>query len=258
VLFRSTDRDNETAPNVLIVNQTFANRYWPNEDPIGKRVTIGYNRTGPREIVGVVGDVKLSALNDPAAPQMYAPYAQAPWPFIAAVVRTTAAPESVVASLRAIVPRIDPMHAPGDVKALEEYVSRSIATPRFTTILVGAFATIALFLSALGLFSVMAYSVVQRRREIGIRMALGAQATDVRSLVLRQAMQMGCLGLALGFAGAFAAARVIESLLFGVTAHDPFTFAVTGGALLTVMLAAAYLPARRATRVDPIIALRTE
>jgi putative ABC transport system permease protein len=253
-----TDRDNETAPAVLIVNQTFAAKYWPNEDPIGKRVTIGYNNTGPREIVGVVGDVKQGALADTSAPQMYAPFVQTPWPFITAVVRTTAAPESAIGSLRKMLARIDPMQGAGDLKTLDQYVSRSIATPRFTTVLVGAFATLALLLAALGLFSVMAYSVAQRRREIGIRMALGAQAADVRSLVLRQAVQMGLVGLAVGLIGAVATTRVIDSLLFGITAHDPVTFAAVSGMLLTVMLLAAYLPARRATRVDPIIALRTE
>jgi len=253
-----TDRDNNAAPNVLIINQAMAAKHWPNANPIGKRVTIGYNDTGPREIVGVVGDVKQGDLAEKSVPQMYGTFAQTPWPFVTAVVRTTNAPESAAASLRTMLARIDPQQAAGEIKTLDQYVSRSIATPRFTALLVGAFATLALLLAALGLFSVMAYSVAQRRREIGIRMALGAQPTDVRALVLRQALTMGVVGLAIGLAGAFAATQILDSLLFGITAHDPATFTSVCGVLLTVMLLAAYLPARRATRVDPIIALRTE
>jgi putative ABC transport system permease protein len=144
------------------------------------------------------------------------------------------------------------------VKAVTEYVAKSVATPRFTATLIGSFATLALLLAGFGLFSVMAYSVAQRRREIGIRMALGAQAGDVRSLVVSQAMGVGGIGLAVGLVGAIAATRVLDSLLFGVTATDPLTFGGVCATLLAVLVLAAYLPARRATRVDPMIALRTE
>jgi putative ABC transport system permease protein len=253
-----TERDNEHAADVLIINDTFAAKYWPNEDPIGKRITIGYNNTGPREIVGIVGTVKGSALSDAAVPQMYTPFEQTPWPFLAAVVRTTAAPESVGASLRAMLGRIDPLQAAGELKTLDEYVARSVATPRFTAFMVGAFALFALLLAGFGLFSVMAYSVAQRRREIGIRMALGAQPSDVRGMVVAQAVRTGAIGLAAGLIGALAATRVLASLLYGVSPNDPATFAAVSAALMAVMLLAAYLPARRATRIDPITALRTE
>ena len=154
--------------------------------------------------------------------------------------------------------KLDPDQPVGKVKTVTEYVANSVATPRFTATLIGSFATLALLLAGFGLFSVMAYSVAQRRREIGIRMALGAQAADVRSLVVSQALRLGGIGVVIGLAGALAAARVIATLLFGVSPSDPITFASVCALLLAVLAAAAYLPARRATRVDPMIALRTE
>jgi putative ABC transport system permease protein len=253
-----TERDDERAPSVIVINETMAEKYWPGEDPIGKRVTVSYNKTPPREIVGIAADVKLSELTDARKPQMYTPFVQTPWPFLATVVRTTAAPQSAAGSLRQALARLDPEQAAGEIRTLDEYVARSIATPRFTALLVGSFAALALLLAGFGLYGVMAYSVAQRRREIGIRMALGARAADVRSLVVGQALRMGAAGLAIGLAGAVLVARVLDSLLFGVTAGDPLTFAGVSAALLAVLLIAAYLPARRATRVDPIVALRAE
>jgi predicted permease len=253
-----TDRDDERAPNVVVINETMATKHWPGEDPIGKRVKIRYNDAGPREIVGIVGDVKQTSLTDTVSAQMYTPFVQAPWPFLTAVVRTAAAPEAAAGSLRQALARLDPEQAAGDVRTFDQYIARSIATPRFTAILIGAFAGLALLLAGFGLYGVMAYSVVQRRREIGIRMALGAQAADVRSLVVSQAVRLGAAGLAMGLAGALAVTRVLDSLLFGVTASDPLTFAAVSAALITVLLLAAYLPARRATRVDPIVALRAD
>jgi putative ABC transport system permease protein len=253
-----TERDDERAPTVIVINETMAAKYWPGEDPIGKRVKISYNNTPPREIVGIAGDVKQTHLTDASPAQMYLPFVQAPWPFLTAIARTSAAPEAAAGSLRQVLAHLDPEQAAGEVRTFDQYLARSIATPRFTAILLGAFAGLALLLAGFGLYGVMAYSVAQRSREIGIRMALGARAADVRSLVVNQALRLGAAGLAIGVAGALAVTRVLDSQLFGVTASDPLTFAVVSAALITVLVLAAYLPARRATRVDPIVALRAD
>jgi putative ABC transport system permease protein len=253
-----TDRDDEHHANVIVIGETFAKRYWPNEDPIGHRITIGYNKTGPREIVGIVGDVKHLDLAQKPALEMYTPFPQTPWPFLAVVARTQADPVAVAGSLRAMLARLDPDESPGKIKTLSEYVARSVATPSFTAALFGAFASLALLLAAFGLFSVMAYTVAQRRREIGIRLALGAQPADVRRLVLTQAAWMGSIGVATGLAVALAASRMLGALLYGISATDPATFAGVSALLLAVVLAAAWLPACGATRVDPMIALRAE
>jgi putative ABC transport system permease protein len=253
-----TERDDERAPSVVVINETMAAKYWPGEDPIGKRVKLSYNNTGPREIVGIAGDVKQTSLTDKVPAQMYTPFVQAPWPFITTVARTTAAPEAAAGSMRQALAHLDPEQAAGEIRTFDQFLARSIATPRFTAILLGAFATLALLLAGFGLYGVMAYSVAQRRREIGIRMALGAQSADVRSLVVTQAVRLGAAGLVIGIAGALAVTRVLDSLLFGVTATDPLTFTAVSAALVTVLVLAAYLPARRATRVDPIVALRAD
>ena len=202
--------------------------------------------------------MKNGALSDVAAPQMYTMFEQTPWPFLCAVVRTTGEPEAVAGSMRAMLARIDPMQASEELKTLDQYVARTVATPRFTALLVGGFAVFALMLAGFGLFSVMAYSVAQRRREFGIRMALGAQPGDVRGMVVKQAVRTGVIGIAIGLAAAPIATRVLSSLLFGVSPNDPVTFAAVAATLVVVLLVAAYLPARRATRVDPMLALRTE
>jgi len=253
-----TERDNESAPQVAIVSDAMAQRYWPGEDPIGKRVKVNYGKTGWREVVGVVGDVKGSTLSESAVGEVYAPFPQTPWPFMSAVARTTGDIESLSRSLRAAVPALDPMLAPPEVKLLTTYVSHATASSRSTATLISGFAGLALLLAAFGLYGIMSHHVVQRRRELGIRMALGAQASDVRALVVSQALRMGAAGVAAGAAGALLATRLLQDLLFGVTAYDPATFASVCVMLLGVLLAAAYVPARRATRVDPLVALRAD
>jgi predicted permease len=253
-----TAADNEQSPPVAIVSESFVRRYWPNENPIGKHINAGINRRGACEVVGVVGDVKQIALAEPVKPALYTPFPQTPWPFLAIAVRTPGDPAVVTGSLRTIMAKLDPDQPVGTVKTVTEYVASSVAARRFTATLIGGFATLALLLAGFGLFSVMAYSVAQRRREIGIRMALGAQPADVRALVVAQALRLGGIGLIVGLASAFAATRIIQSLLFGVSATDPATFVGVSATLMLVLLFAAYLPARRATGVDPMIALRTE
>ncbi len=253
-----TEHDNQDAPKVVVISESFVRKHWPGEDAIGRRISIGYNNLKALEIVGIVADVKQGDLAEPAPPEMYTPFAQTPWPFMSLVVRSAGEPAAIAGSLRAMMAKLDPDQAIGDLKPVAEYLSNSVAEPRFTAALVGTFAGLALLLAGFGLFSVMAYSVAQRRREIGIRMALGAQAADVRMLVVSQAVRLGAVGLVVGLAGAFAVTRVLDSLLFGVTANDPVTFAAVCALLFVVLLLAAYLPARRASHVDPLIALRTE
>jgi len=221
-------------------------------------VAIGYHNSGPREVIGVVADVKESELSEKARPEMYAPFTQTPWPFFSIVVRTERDPAPFAAALRGAIARLDPEQPPGDVRTLTHYVRQAAARPRFTATLASAFAAIATLLAGLGIYGLLAYGVAQRRREIGIRLALGAQPGDVRRLVMTQAAALGAAGLGAGIAGALLLTRALSSLLFGVTAADPATFGAVSLLLMAVVVAAAYLPARRATRVDPMIALRAD
>jgi putative ABC transport system permease protein len=254
-----TARDNEDTPNVVIVSETMARRYWPQGDALGKRLTIGYNNTGPREIVGIVADVKNSGPWDEPEPSMYAPYPQTPWPFLSVAVRTTGDNATAAAAVRAAIVKLDPDQPIENVRTVTEYVAGVLAIPRFLTAMVGGFAAFALALAASGLFSVMAYSVAQRRRDIGIRMALGAQPSQVRALIVGQALRLGTTGLIVGLAGSLAAGRLLDELLFaGVTPTDPLTFAGVCLTLLAVLALAAYVPVQRAARVDPLVTLRAD
>jgi putative ABC transport system permease protein len=251
-----TARDDENAPPVAIINETMAQRFWPNEDALGRRLT-SYGGLS-REIVGVVRDVKTRDLSEHAGPQLYTPFVQTPWPFLAVVARTTGDPAGLSSTLRQAISGADPDLGAGEVRTIDDYLAQSVATPRFNATLIAGFALLALFLAGCGLYGVMSYAVVQRSREIGIRMALGAQPGDVRGMVVSQALKMGLAGLLVGLAGAFAATRLLDNLLFGIGPSDPATFATVCSLLLGVVLVAAYVPARRATRVDPMVALRAE
>ena len=251
-----TARDDADAAPVAIINETMAKRFWPDEDPLGKRLTSYRNVS--REIVGIVSDVKNRDLSEAAGPQLYTPFPQTPWPFLAVVARTTAEPAALGGTLRSAVAAVDPDLAAGDVRTIDDYLAQAVATPRFNATLIAGFAALALFLAGCGLYGVMSYSVAQRRREIGIRMALGAQPADVRGMVVGQALRMGATGLAIGVFGALGAARLLGGLLFNVSPSDPPTFTAVCAMLLAVVLVAAYFPARLATRVDPIAALRAE
>jgi len=252
------DRDGPAAPHVLIINETMARRFFPNEDPIGKRMRLGYNNV-MGEIVGIVGNVKHFSLDSESREEAYAPYDQTPfWLNMTLVARTTGDPRSIAAALRDQVRRVDKDQPVSRVRTMEAVVAGSVAQPRFRTLLLGLFAVIALLLAAVGIYGVISYAVTQRTQEIGIRMALGAQPRDVLQLVVRQGMAPALGGLGLGFLGAFALMRLMEDMLFVVRANDPATFALVALLLAAVALLACYLPARRAAKVDPLIALRSD
>jgi len=255
-----TDADNETAPQVALINSTMARRFWPNEDATGKRFIWG--RPYPDKkwitIVGVVGDTKLYGLDNPARLEVYVPYRQQPVNGMNLVVRSAVDPASLTSAIRAAVASIDKDQPVFDIRTMREVVDNSISTRRLTLVLLGLFSALALVLAAIGIYGVMAYSVALRTQEIGIRMALGAQHHDVLRLVLGQGARIALFGVVIGLAGAAALSRFLSSLLFSVSTNDPITFCGVAALLIAVALFACYIPARRAMRVDPIIALRYE
>jgi putative ABC transport system permease protein len=254
-----TERDNESAPGVVIINETFARRHWPNEDPIGKRIRIAIDESGPREIVGVVKDVKQRDWTAEPQPEMYLPHFQAATPrYLTLVVRADSNPLKLAAAVEGEVWAIDKNLPVSEVRSMEEVIAASIAQQRFNVLLLGIFASVALILAAVGIYGVMSYSVTQRTQEIGIRMALGAQTSDVLKMVVGQVMKLVAVGVGAGLIGAFLLTRLLSSLLYKVSATDPATFAVIALVLMSVALLACYLPARRATKVDPMVALRYE
>jgi putative ABC transport system permease protein len=253
-----SDGDNSEAPGVTIINQSFARRFFPNEDPVGKRLDIGdgYNRT--REIVGVVGDTKANSLKEPGPAEMYVVYLQRPWQWIRYAVRTSAEPESLAPAIRAAVWSVDKDIPINNLKTMERLIAETTTEPRFYLIMLSVFAAIALILSAVGVYGVMSHTVAQRRHEIGVRMALGAGTTDVLKLIVGQGMALALIGVALGLAGAFALTRTLTTLLFTVGPTDPAVFALIALMIVGVALLASLIPARRAVRVNPVVALRQE
>ena len=249
------DRDTEKSPRVVIISESMARRYWPNEDPLGKR--IGRPERW-REVVGVVNDVKHFGLDAATPPTMYFPSTQVPARGMNLVVRTSTDKAMMSGALRAQVWAGDRNLAVAQLGTMDELVSGSITPQRFILWLLGCFAGLALLLAAVGIYGVMSYAVTQRTREIGIRMALGARVGDVIRLVIRNGLGLTLLGVGIGLALAFALTRLMASLLFGVTPTDGLTFAVVSSVLVLVALVACFLPARRATKVDPIVALRYE
>jgi putative ABC transport system permease protein len=253
-----TLHDKEGTPDVAIINETAAQSYWPNEDPIGRRLGFGYDRFRWRQIVGVVKNVKQYGLDKPSEAEMYFPQLQEPSPFMVLVVRATSDPNKLIAAVQSQVWAVDKDLPVFDVKTMDERLSNSVSERRFQMLLLGTFAAIALLLAVIGIYGVMSYSVTQRTHEIGIRMALGAQQQNIFKLVAGQGMILTVVGVAIGLAGAFALTRLISGLLFGVVPTDPPTFVAVPLFLAAVALLAAYLPARRAAKVDPLVALRHE
>jgi putative ABC transport system permease protein len=256
------DRDDQKAPGVIIVNQTFAEQFFPGEDPIGKRIKPGISTTetkpAMREIVGVVGDVRNRNLSSELRPGYFLPVAQIPFNQMTVIVRTTNDPRSLITAVQNEVHSMDSEVPVFNVKTMDEHIAVTVAAPRFNTTLLAIFAVVALILTIVGLYGVMSYAVAQRTNEIGIRMALGARFTDVLTLVFKQGMILVLIGEAIGLAGAFALTRVIRGLLFGVTPTDLATFIAVAAILAAVALLATFIPARRAAKVDPLVALRYE
>jgi predicted permease len=254
------ERDDAAAPPVLIVNETFARLVFPGEDPLGKRIGISDGVDNPvREIVGVAGDVRHAGLESEAGLEYYVPAAQAQPSRMTVVARTAGVePSALAGTLRALVRESDKESPIFNVRTMEELLARSVAQKRFSALLLGSFALVALLLAALGIYGVMAYSVTQRTHEIGVRVALGAQPRDVLRMVIRQGMLLTAAGIAAGLLCALLLTRVLSTLLFGIGATDPLTFLGVAAVLASAALVACYLPARRATKVDPLVALRYE
>jgi putative ABC transport system permease protein len=253
-----TEQDTEESPMVVVVNETMARRFWPGESPVGKRITIWRDEKFPREVVGVVGDTR-SEPGEPAGPQMYVPYAQdANWGSLSLVVRASGDPAAIAPAARKEVHAFDKAIPVYNVRPMGDVVAAALAERRASTLLVGAFALLALLLALVGIYGVTAYYVTQRTHEIGIRVALGARARNVLGLVVGQSLRLTLAGLALGLCGALALTRVLESLLYDVRPTDPATLAGAAALLGAVAILACLIPARRATKVDPMIALRAE
>jgi predicted permease len=257
-----TEQDQAGTSPVAVINQTMAKRYWPNEDPIGKQIrlpdTSATQTISAATIVGIVGDIKHYGLDEKSLPQIYIDYAQNPFIFATLVVRTRTDPMSMSNAVRNAVWSVDKDQPVWKVRTLQSLIDTSIGPRRFVMWLLAGFSVLALLLATVGLYGVMSYAVTQRTQEIGIRMALGAQAADVLRLVLKTGMMLALTGVAVGLAGAFGLTRLLATLLFGVEPTDITTFATVSLCLIAVALLACYLPAWRATKVNPLAALRYE
>jgi predicted permease len=265
-----TDQDAAGSGGVVIINQTMARKYWPKSDPLREQLLIGRGvgpafAEGPRQIIGIVGDVRDGALNQDPQPTMYIPFAQVPDGVAALnarltalgwVVRTRGEPHASSTAIQKELREASGGLPVARIKSMDEIVVQSTARSDFNMMLLTVFGCAALLLAAIGVYGLMAYSVEQRTQEIGIRVALGAESSQVRNMVIVQGMTLAAAGVVIGIAFALGLSRLIESLLFGVTARDPMVFVAVPVALTVVALAAVWLPALRATRIDPIDALR--
>jgi putative ABC transport system permease protein len=251
-------------PLVAVINETTARRYWPNEDPIGQSIRYYPLETSPTiQIVGIVGDVRSQGLSQPAPPAVYVPFEQAPRPpyqgrAVSFIVRTTGDPSAIVPSARAAVAAVDPGVPLANIQSMSQIVSESTGQPRFATLVLSFFAAVAFFLSGLGLYGMLSYGVEQRVREIGVRVALGASRGEIVRLIVGKGMMLALVGVAIGVPGAWAVTRLLGDVLSGVSTSDPLAYVAVVVMLALSAVLATYLPARRATRVDPLVALRAE
>ena len=255
-LFDRTDAGNNVRR--VIISDSMARKYWANEDPIGQHIIVSWNDPGPDEIVGVVGDVRQETLEKETRPSIYWPPSRFTYPFMTVAIRASGEVTAIVPTATAKVNELDPNIAVADVRTMSEVRDISVAQRRLTMLLLGIFAGMALLLAAVGIYGVISYAVTQRTQEIGIRMALGAQRSNVLSMVVRQALALAGAGILVGAAGAWLLTGLMKNLLFGVRPSDPLTFLVVAALLGAVAAAAASVPGLRATRVDPVIALRAE
>jgi putative ABC transport system permease protein len=243
---------------VLLINETMAKRYFPGVDPVGKQMEVYWDGSGPDEIVGVVGDIREGSLNKEPEPAIYWSHAREPYSGMALVVRTSGDATRFGTAVQKEIRALDPDQPVADVRTMKQVIAKSITRPRFNTLLLTIFAGVALVLASVGLYGVMNYSATQRTHEVGIRMALGATRADIMRLVVGNGMMLTLTGIVIGVVASVALTRVMANLLFGITATDLTTFVGVSVVLATVAFIANYIPARRATRVNPVIALRYE
>jgi len=257
-----SDADNETSHLVTLVSKTTAERWWPGQNAIGKRLRLpGFTREMGKQwraVVGVVEDVKQAKLDAPRTMQIYVPHSQSRTGPMVLAVRTDRDALNYVSSVRQQVSALDRDLAVSNIASMEEVLSDSVAAHRFSTVLLGLFAALGLLLSAVGVYGILSYSVAQRTREIGVRMALGASRPVVLRMILSQGGKLAAAGVIVGLGASFVLTRSMAAMLYGVSTTDPFTFIVVATLLTTVALAACYIPARRAMQVDPMVALRHE
>jgi putative ABC transport system permease protein len=254
--------DTPDRPRVLVINQALADREWPGEDPIGKRISIGGDPDKDPDawaaIVGVVGNAKRNNLDQPFQPAVYISMATFTLPFTGVLVRHEAGESAIAQAVHDAARSLDPSMPAGDSETLQSILERATGQPRFRAFLLTSFAVLALALAGVGLYGLISYTVSQRVPEIGVRLALGATPTQVASLIVRQGVLLALAGVVLGMIGAAAASRLLAGLLFSVSATDPLVYSTLAALLLSIAALACYIPARRAMKVDPITALRTE
>jgi putative ABC transport system permease protein len=254
--FRASDRIG--APSVVMVTQSFAAQVFPGQNALGKRLNICWDVPNPVEIVGITSDYRQKSLGKIPRPTIFIPASQSPPYYTALLARTTGDPASQARAVQEAIHRVNPDQAVYDVQTMDDVFSRSVAQPRFQSVLLAVFAGVALFLATIGVYGVVAYSVTQRTREIGIRVVLGATRRGIAGLVLREGLVLAACGVTIGLAGALAVSRVLRQLLFEIQPNDPGTLTFVAATLIAVVVLAVLIPARRASRIAPVVALREE